>query len=299
MKEKFAVVDFRMDKICREKLEKLGLKLLNSYYNENVYKAISGHVDINIFTDGEYLIVSPESYLYYKEIFQKLNCDISLIAGKSSLEKKYPRDCSYNLAYTGKYYIANFECIDYEIKKLIYNKHIKVPQLEKEKIQTAQKLARKEGENSNIWQEKAEIELKGIGKIFEKNTCEDEIDKKELDKILDLPNVIDVKQGYANCSICQVDENSIITSDLGLAKTLEKYSLDVLKIEAGHIDLFDFNYGFIGGASGIYLDKVVFFGSISQHPDYLKIKKFIEKKGKKIVELSSEKLRDYGSFCIL
>lgn len=111
--------------------------------------------------------------------------------------------------------------------------------------------------------------------------------------------IIDIKQGYANCSICQVDESSVITSDLGIYDTLKYKELDVLLIEKGHINLFDLNYGFIGGASGkLSEDEIAFFGNIKLHPNGEEIVDFIEKKGKKAISLSEGRLCDYGS-CIV
>ena len=36
-KSKYAVVDYRMDIECRENIESLGIKLIDSYKNKNVY----------------------------------------------------------------------------------------------------------------------------------------------------------------------------------------------------------------------------------------------------------------------
>ena len=122
-------------------------------------------------------------------------------------------------------------------------------------------------------------------------------DKKILE-FLDKNNFIkiNVKQGYCKCSICIVDESSIITSDEGIYKEVMKHDIDCLLIKKGHIDLFDLNYGFIGGCSGlISKDDLVFFGDISKHPNYNEIKKFIESKNKNIICLSTEKLLDLGS----
>lgn len=122
-------------------------------------------------------------------------------------------------------------------------------------------------------------------------------DKKVLE-FLDKNNFtkINVKQGYCKCSICIVDENSIITSDEGIYKEVIKHDIDCLLIEKGHIDLFDLSYGFIGGCSGlISKDDLIFFGDISKHPNYNEIKKFVESKNKNIISLSNEKLLDLGS----
>lgn len=107
---------------------------------------------------------------------------------------------------------------------------------------------------------------------------------------------INVKQGYSKCSICIVDDNSIITSDEGIYNAVKEYNIDCLLVEKGHIDLFELNYGFIGGCSGlISSDKLAFLGDISKHPNYDKILNFVNSKNKSIVSLSKENLLDLGS----
>ncbi len=107
---------------------------------------------------------------------------------------------------------------------------------------------------------------------------------------------IDVKQGYTKCNLSIIDENSVITEDEGLFKTLSENGVDVLKISSGFVSLTGFKNGFIGGASGFICPKcIAFFGNINTHPDYLKIKDFITKKRVKIINLSNDSLFDLGS----
>lgn len=122
-------------------------------------------------------------------------------------------------------------------------------------------------------------------------------DKSILD-YLEKNNItkINVSQGYCKCSICIVDDNSLITSDEGIYKEVIKYGIDCLLIEKGHIDLFELNYGFIGGCSFLLSnDELVFLGNIKNHPDYYKILNFVKNKNKKIISLSNDKLLDLGS----
>lgn len=118
-------------------------------------------------------------------------------------------------------------------------------------------------------------------------------------KYIDDNNIkkINVKQGYCKCCICIIDETSIITSDKGIYKAVSKYNeIDCLLIETGSIDLFDMNYGFIGGVSGLLdCDEVAFLGDIKKHPNYHKIKEFVNKRGKKIISLGKNRLIDLGS----
>lgn len=117
------------------------------------------------------------------------------------------------------------------------------------------------------------------------------IEEKNLEKI-------NIKQGYAKCSICVVDEKSIITSDRGIVEKIKNSGADIecLLINEGNIDLFDMNYGFIGGCSGLLSKKELgFLGKIENHPDFEIIKKFLDERHIKIVSLSDEKLIDLGS----
>mgnify|MGYP001609481906 FL=1 len=108
---------------------------------------------------------------------------------------------------------------------------------------------------------------------------------------------IRVKQGYVKCSVVPVDEKSIITSDKGIN---DKFCVGnrhacSLRVKPGNIKLPGYGTGFIGGASGVHKDRVFFIGSLKNHPDSHAIRDFIEKRGKKIVELYDGPLYDAGS----
>ena len=107
---------------------------------------------------------------------------------------------------------------------------------------------------------------------------------------------IQVSQGYSKCSICIVDENSVITEDAGIARTLERHNIDVLKISAGDILLPDLEYGFLGGASGKLSKNILAFaGDITSHRDYRRIRDFCLKRNVEPVSLCDGKLTDIGS----
>ncbi len=110
---------------------------------------------------------------------------------------------------------------------------------------------------------------------------------------------VHVKQGYSNCMLCVVGDGSAITSDAGLARVLRARGIDILQIDAGHIELSGLDYGFIGGASMCIEKEIYFFGSLMTHPQGAEIKAFIQKKGYKTVELGNGKLVDIGSVRLL
>lgn len=104
-----------------------------------------------------------------------------------------------------------------------------------------------------------------------------------------------VNQHYARCSICVVDEKSIITADHGIAQACKDY-LDVLEIQPGHIDLPGFNYGFIGGCSfKLGKERLAFTGTLDYHPDKEKILRFLSVRSIEPVYLLNRGLLDIGS----
>lgn len=111
--------------------------------------------------------------------------------------------------------------------------------------------------------------------------------------------LVNVRQGYCGCSICNVGDRAFITADMSIYKAAAKLGIDALLISPGNIRLDGFDYGFIGGASFCCGDTVYFFGKVSLHPDYSEIKKFCEKHSFGICELSDGILSDYGSLVIL
>lgn len=118
----------------------------------------------------------------------------------------------------------------------------------------------------------------------------------EQPKVFGGGEIINVRQGYTKCSICIVNENAIITADKGIYKAARGKNVDALLISAGHIDLPDMNYGFIGGAAGLIApDTLAVNGDISAHPDCEAITRFCADRGVKITPLKSGVIRDIGS----
>ena len=107
--------------------------------------------------------------------------------------------------------------------------------------------------------------------------------------------IINVRQGYAKCNLCPINESAVITEDRGIARALSDCGLDVLRIDAGGVRLKGFDYGFIGGASGKVGEKLLFSGKIENHPQFDDILNFLNKYGIIYLSLGNNSLCDYGS----
>lgn len=111
--------------------------------------------------------------------------------------------------------------------------------------------------------------------------------------------LIDVNQGYAKCSTLVVNSKAIITADATIGKAASDLSIDVLRIRQGYITLDDKNDGFIGGASGVIGNTVMFFGDINTHPDAHIIKEFLKKYKMNYISLCKGFLKDIGGFVLI
>ena len=110
--------------------------------------------------------------------------------------------------------------------------------------------------------------------------------------------IVHTNQGYPACTVLAFG-NSAITADEGMASLLRENGIRVTLISKGGISLPPYDYGFIGGASGVVGRKIYFFGDLNSHPDSAVIRKAIEEEGFIPVSLSDERLRDLGGMILL
>lgn len=106
-------------------------------------------------------------------------------------------------------------------------------------------------------------------------------------------NFFNISQGYSNCSmICF--ENSIITSDFGIYKSL-KSKFDVVLVTKNGISLEGYSNGFIGGTCGfISKDKLLFYSDVTKYADYDIIKDIARDNNVEIIYPKSELFEDLG-----
>lgn len=114
-------------------------------------------------------------------------------------------------------------------------------------------------------------------------------------------NLININQGYSNCSIAVIDDNSAIVTDKKIARKLEENNIDVLQIEdLGNIKLLKNNgkysnmSGFIGGCMVRIQDKIVVFGDIDKIDRCGIISDFVHSRNLSLVDFKNFDVIDYG-----
>ncbi len=113
---------------------------------------------------------------------------------------------------------------------------------------------------------------------------------------LNVNTKIPVNQGYTKCSVCVVDEQSIITSDKMIAQAAQQNAMNVLLIDKPFVVLDGFEYGFIGGASfKINADEIAFTGLINDAAIKNRIEEFLSARKIKPIYLTDKEIFDIGS----
>lgn len=112
--------------------------------------------------------------------------------------------------------------------------------------------------------------------------------------------LINTTQGYTNCSIAVIDDNSAIVSDKGLYKILEFHDIDTLLVE-NNLDIkllngenYSSKKGFIGGCITRLGDSIIVFGDLNKIDIDGRIRNFITSKKIKIIEFKGLDIIDYG-----
>lgn len=112
--------------------------------------------------------------------------------------------------------------------------------------------------------------------------------------------LLNVSQGYTNCSVLNIYNKAFITSDKVIYNKLKNENYDVLLLPPGDILLEGFDYGFIGGTGGMIGDnKIAFFGNLNHYKYGNEVIAFLKKHDVTPIYLSDSKLIDRGSILTL
>ncbi len=122
------------------------------------------------------------------------------------------------------------------------------------------------------------------------------IDKTLYNNLKKKYEIINVNQGYTNCSCLYIGKSIVLTSDNGMKKALLKYGYKVIIIDNNYIKLKDFKNGFIGGCAIKLDDEIVFFGKLEN--EFEKIKNLLKENQIKFKDFDFP-LEDFGSAIIV
>jgi len=113
-------------------------------------------------------------------------------------------------------------------------------------------------------------------------------------------NLININQGYSNCSIAVIDEKSIITCDKGIYNVLRNENIDILflnyqpDIKLLSNNKYSLKSGFIGGVLSRIEDNIFVSGDLNIIDEGNQIRDFIEKRNLKIIDFEGLDVVDFG-----
>jgi len=111
--------------------------------------------------------------------------------------------------------------------------------------------------------------------------------------------IIPVKQGYVRCNLIALPNETFITSDRGIEKSLKKNKLEVLYVDSSCVKLEGFGNGFFGGACGLHGDTLFICGSLKYFKEQEPFKSFLERARVSVVELYDGQPMDVGTILFL
>jgi hypothetical protein len=105
---------------------------------------------------------------------------------------------------------------------------------------------------------------------------------------------IHVKQAYTRCNLLALN-NIFMTSDKGIENTLTSKGINCTFLPPEGIKLEGFSHGFLGGACGVYEDRLFVCGSLNYYSKGKEFKQIADQAGYYVVELYDGPLVDVGS----
>ena len=130
--------------------------------------------------------------------------------------------------------------------------------------------------------------------ICKKNACADEIMNR-----FDEGKTINSTQGYVKCSVMDIGSEYFVTDDKYLQKIINGLGHKSILLDKGLVKIKDYDYGFIGGASGYARDKIFLTGLIKDEANRIRLEEFAREINKELIYLTEYDIFDVGTLMIM
>lgn len=130
--------------------------------------------------------------------------------------------------------------------------------------------------------------------ICKKNVCADAIMNR-----FDEGKTINSTQGYVKCSVIDIESEYFVTDDKYLQKIINGLGHKSILLDKGLVKIKDYDYGFIGGASGYARDKIFLTGLIKDEANRRQLEEFAREINKELIYLTEYDIFDVGTLMIM
>lgn len=130
--------------------------------------------------------------------------------------------------------------------------------------------------------------------ICKKDACADDIMNR-----FDEGKIINSSQGYVKCSVIDVGSEYFASDDKYLYEIIKSLGKKCILLDKGFVKIKDYDYGFIGGASGYARDKIFLTGKIINEANRIRLEEFAREINKELIYLTEYDIFDIGTLMIM
>lgn len=129
--------------------------------------------------------------------------------------------------------------------------------------------------------------------------CKRDVCAKSIIKRFDEAKIINSSQGYVKCSVIDVGNEYFASDDKYLYEIIKSFGKKCILLDKGFVKIKDYNYGFIGGASGYARDKIFLTGKIINEANRIRLEEFSREINKELIYLTEYDIFDIGTLMIM
>lgn len=136
-------------------------------------------------------------------------------------------------------------------------------------------------------------------RVGEHLICKSDVCTKCIIKRFDEAKIINSSQGYVKCSVIDIGGKYFVTDDKYLYEIINGLGYKTILLEKGLVKIKDYDYGFIGGASGYARDKIFLTGKIKDEANRIRLENFARDINKELIYLTEYDIFDVGTLMIM
>lgn len=136
-------------------------------------------------------------------------------------------------------------------------------------------------------------------RVGEHLICKKDVCAEIIIKRFDVNKIINSSQGYVKCSIIDVGSEYFASDDKYLYEIIKSFGKKCILLDKGFVKIKDYDYGFIGGASGYARDKIFLTGKIINEANRIRLEEFAREINKELIYLTEYDIFDIGTLIIM
>ena len=129
--------------------------------------------------------------------------------------------------------------------------------------------------------------------------CKKDVCAEAIVSCFDEAKIINSSQGYVKCSVIDIGGEYFVTDDKYLYEIIKSLGKKCILLDKGFVKIKDYDYGFIGGASGYARDKIFLTGKIINEANRIRLEEFSREINKELIYLTEYDIFDIGTLMIM